>query len=422
MKRPGFTILETGLVVGILAIVSAFSIPMYSQWQVRNDLALAKNQIIQGLERAKLNAMAGKEDADWSFYIPEGSLFSGDDYAEAKNNTTVWQKSETYPMPDTIKSYGLTKVTYDRNGLPDTTGTITLEALNGDIDSIEVQLLVDEGAVQTTIGNALSICYQGELLQITDSAWPSYRDRGATIGQCPVASSSSAQSSASSAASSAASSVASSSVASSSSSAGGGNSSSAQSCASKFTLGNDNVITTTAEVDVTFSHLASQLTYGSGGPTIPVHVCYSKNNGSSFSALFGGNGNCNGNGNAYGNAVKVNGTDNKTVTNIASNSKMAIRVRGRYQQNGWLAFHETFDSKNNPTRVRFFKNGDTPIANPGYGNQTSLKNLLQAKGLLNAQGKVSIGACELIEAAEIGAEPNSSTADFQDSVMKITFN
>lgn len=406
--------------------MSAFSVPLYSQWQIRNDLALAKNQIIQGLERAKLNAQAGKEDAEWSFYVPEGSLFPGDDYAEAKASDTIWAKAETYPMPSTIKSYGLTKVTYDHEGKPDTTGTITLNAMNGSTDTIAVELSVQEGAVQTTIGSALNICYNGDNMTITDAAWPSYRDRGATQGLCVVTGSSSSSvtsSAGSSAVSSVAASSANSSIASSAASSaaggGGGSSSSAGAC-SKFTLSNG-VITTSVQTDITFTHLAALITYGAGGPSIPVHVCYSKNNGSSFGSLFGGSGNCNGNGNAYGNAVAVNGTDTKTVNNVNAGSKIAVLVQGKYQQNGWLAFNEAFNSKDDPTRIVYLKNGDNPIANPGYGNQTSLKSLLQTKGYISG-GKVSLGACELLEVAEIGTTPNSSTADFQDSVMKISFN
>ena len=205
-------------------------------------------------------------------------------------------------------------------------------------------------------------------------------------------------------------------------SAGGGGGEIVNTCATKFTLAADNLITTQAEVDVTFTHLASLLTYGSGGPTIPVHVCYSKNNGSNYSGLFGGAGNCNGNGNAYGNAVKVNGTDTKVVNNIAASSKISVMIRGKYTQNGWLAFSEVYNSKNHPTRVLYLKNGDNPTANTGFGNQQSLKNLLQAKGLLNAQGKVALGTCEVLAVSEIGVAPGSSTADFQDSVMKISFN
>lgn len=424
--RRGFTLLETLLVVGVVGVISAFSVPLYNQWQIRNDLALAKNQIIQGLERAKLNAQAGKEDNHWSFYVPEGLLFPGTDYAVAKTDPNISDKSELYPMPNTIKTYGLTKVSYDKDGKPDVTGTITLSALNGDVDTIEVQLVVAEGTVQTTTGDLLTICYEGDTLSVTDAVWSSYQSRGATLGTC-IASSGSSSSVPSSVASSAASSVSSqaSSAASAASSAGGGgngsSSSASNTCSSKFTV-NNNVITTTATTSITFTHLASYLTYGSGGPTIPVHVCYSKNNASSFNSLFGGNGNCSGNGNAYGNAVAVNGTDTKTVNNVPTNSNIAVLVRGKYSVSGWLAFSEAYDSKNHPTRILLLKNGDNPTGNSGFGNQQSLRTLLQARGLLDAQGKVSIGSCELLEVGEIGVSPGSATADYQDSVMRITFN
>lgn len=470
MKRSAFALLEALLVVGIVGVVATFSVPLYSQWQIRNDLALAKNQVIQGLQRAKLNAQAGKGDTAWSFFIPEGRLFQGTDYQTSKADANVWAASEVFPMPETVKFTGLSQVSYDRQGNPNVTGTITLSAYNNEIDTINVVLEVAQSTIDTTVGSSLTICYQNVTMTVTYAAWPDWQAKGATQNACPggassssvvssggssavsssassaassVASSaassaaSSVASSASSAASSAASSVASSnsshsSSSSSSSAAGvaggtGGVSSSSSSsstpyvgggtdnCATKFTLQSDNVIKTNAVTSITFLSIAA-LRQLDDGTYIPSHDCYSTDNGSSFTKMFTGNGNCNGNGNAYGNAVAVNGGDTRTVSNIAANSKIVIKTRSKYQQGNWLSVNDIFNSKDDKTRFVFLKDGDNPTSAPGYWTQPTLKNLLQSRGYLNAQGKVAIGTCKLILATEMG-----SNNDYNDSTLMLTF-
>ena len=109
-----------------------------------------------------------------------------------------------------------------------------------------------------------------------------------------------------------------------------------------MTVAANQTINLSAASSVTFVNKLSQITFGAGGPSVPVHVCYSTDGGSGWSPLFGGNGNCNGNGNAYGNAVAPNGTDTKTKG--ISAGTLLVRVNGHYTQHGWLAFHQNFTS------------------------------------------------------------------------------
>ena len=189
MKRKAFALLEVLVVVGIVTTIGMFGVPLWSQYSARQDMALAKNQIIQGLQRARANAMAGKEDSSWGFRIPNGVLFRGDTYTEDLLDDT---STEVYSMPETVAFSGLTEVIYDKSGNPDQTGTITLRAFNSEIDSIEIVLSVALGSVDTTVGGSLTICYNSVTLSVTDAAWPSYQSRGAILGSCPSGSSSSA--------------------------------------------------------------------------------------------------------------------------------------------------------------------------------------------------------------------------------------
>ncbi|TSC59105.1 MAG: peptidase S8/S53 subtilisin kexin sedolisin [Candidatus Peregrinibacteria bacterium Greene0416_19] len=236
--RKGFTLIEMLLVMGVLGVMSSLSIPLLRSYQIRNDLALAKNQITQGLERTKLLAQSGHQDAKWSFYVPEGILFQGGDYTNYDPS-----RAERYPMPSNIKTSGLTQVTYDWRGVPDVTGEIFLSALSGETDSITVTIFIDNQTVATTIGDSLTICHQipgggQETILITDSTWPSHQAHGDTIGTCASASSLGASSSVSSS-QGVSSSVASSVPASSAASSAGAASSSSDAGGTGGTTGGD---------------------------------------------------------------------------------------------------------------------------------------------------------------------------------------
>ncbi len=408
----GFALLEMLLVVGIIGILTALSIPALHEYEVRGDLDNATQQATQGLARAKLKSQNGDKDSPWGFYVPSGTLYKGASYAGRDT-----QFDEVYPMPSTIAVSGLLDVSYSRlKGLPSATGSITLRDLNNDQRIISVTIAVNSQSIATNQSDVIALCYKGNTISVPDSTLPYYESKGATLGACAGASSSMASSSHSSAASSTASSAGG-----GNGGGGGGGGGGTSTCPSKYSLGSNQLITFTAASNVTFTNLAALITYGAGGPPVDVHVCYSTDGANSWSALFGGNGNCKGtNGNAFGSAVQANGTDVKTRS-FSVNQTLVLRVNGMYKQRGWLAFDETFDSTDKTGHILFLKNGDTVNNLPGFGNQTSLKSYLVGKGKANAQGIVTIGQCELLSVAELGTL-NTLSADFQDDVLDMQFN
>lgn len=418
MKRKAFALLEVLLVVGIVTTVGMFGVPLWQQYQFRGDLDIAKKQIVQGLQYARANAMAGKADSAWTFAIAPGALFAGDEYSSEILDDP---NTEVYTMPQTVAFTGLPKVTYGKNGLPKETGTITLRAFNNEIDTIQIEISISQGSVDTTIGGSLAICYNGSTLSITDSAWPSYQSRGATMGACPGGGSSAAASSAtSSAASSASSSGGSGSTGNSGATGGTGGTGGggywgggSDPCASKFTLAN-NVITLTANSSVKFTNIAA-LHQLLPGVYINTHACYSKNNGSSYKSLFSGNGSCSGNGNAYGNALEVNGGDTKTLS-LSTGDQLVVKARSHFQVLGWLAINNFHNTKDHPSRMIFMRNGDNPSNAPGAWSQTSLTSLLQSRGYLTS-GVLNMDSCKLVLASEFDTEPG----DHNDFVMELYF-
>ncbi len=427
VNRPAFAVLELIIVIGILTTMTSLSIPAYREYQIRSDLDRTTQQVTQSLARAKLLSTSGERDSAWGFYVPSGTLYKGTNYAGRDASF-----DEVYPMPSTIAVTGLLDIAYSRvSGLPADTGNIVLRALNNDERIIQVTIAVDQQSLATNQTDLLTICHRNtdgstQTMTIPDATWPYHQGHGDTNGAC-VASASSSAAAASSAAgsvasSAAASSVASSAPASSSSAAGGGgggSSSSAGTC-SKFTLAADQTINMSAASSLTFQNILSQITFGAGGPVIPVHVCYSANNGSTWSPLFGGNGNCNGNGNAFGNAVKPGGTDTKTVS-VNAGAKVLVKVTGRYAKNNWLTFFASFISNASKGHTLFLRNGDTLASYPGFGSQTPLKSTLTGKGMLDAQGKIVLTSCQILAISELGTI-GSASADFQDDVLLMSFN
>lgn len=415
MFRRGFSLLEVVIVIGIVGVMSALSVPAYRDYQIRSDLDKVAQQVSQGLARAQLLSKSGERDAMWGFYVPAGVLYKGTSYATRDSSF-----DQVYPMPSTIAVSGLMDISYSRvKGTASQEGNIVLRALNDDQRQIQVTIAVDAQTIATNTGDVLTICHHPGLpdqqtMTVPDATWPMHIAHGDTVGACAGASSSAAVSSSSSApASSSSSSVPASSSSSSSSSSAAG------SC-SKFTMNSSQLITLTANSSVTFVNKLAQITFGSGGPDIPVHVCYSKNNGSSFSGLFGGSGNCTGNGNAYGNAVEPDGTNTATKS-LSSGDRLILKIAGRYKTGGWLAFNETFTSNNSGGHTLFLRNGDILGSFPGFGSQIPLKTYLQGQGLANASGQITMTNCQVLAVTELG-DLNTSASDFQDDVLLMTFN
>ncbi len=401
MLRRGFALLEILLVVSILGMLGGVSIPMYRDFQIRSDLDSSTEQVTQGLARARLKAQAGEMDSSWGFYIPAGILFKGETY-ETRDATY----DEAFPMPSTITSTGPTEITYSKLiGAPSATGSITLTTLNTEQRTILIEVKQESLAVVQS--DSIVICHKPSgqnqhTLTVNDSALPAHLAHGDTYGPCPVSSSSSSVASSSAVSSSAVSSSRSSSAASSTvSSVGGG------SCANRFTVSSNGTITTNSSLSVTYTVIGSQLTYGSGGPSIDVTAKYKKSPSNSWSNLFGGD------------EINGNGGQVSTVTGFSNGATLNTSFRAYFKQRGWLTYDQTYATNDGSGHVRILRDGDTPPSAAAYGGQTSLKTYLQ--GVLDANGKIDIKQNEILMVAEMGSCTNCASADFQDAVVKLAF-
>lgn len=353
-SRRGFTVIEVLLVVGVAAIIGTLSLPLFQQMQYRNDLALAKAQVIQGLQIARQYATAGNNDTPWSFFIPGGVIFPGTDYEAALADAELATKIFTISMPDTVRYEGLNLVTYGRDGKPNIEGTVRLLALNNELQEISVLISINPGTVTLT------------------------------------------ESSSAPASSAAASSA-------------------TPACPALFTLEPNNVISINDATTVTFLNTAALRQ--SAGEYVGTLDCYSRDGGSNYSKMFG-NGACPSKATG-GSAVSPSGGETNDVAMTAGDD-VVIRVNNFWKKHGHLTIDDTYDSLNQAARFWYLRNGDSPGPDATHTISTSLRSLLQANALLDAEDHVSMNACDLLLAVEMETL-DISTSNYIDSVMKLTF-
>lgn len=400
MKRPGFALMEVVLVVAVIGAVAGMAIPLYRDYQIRNDLNLATEQVTQGLARARLLSQSAQDDSGWGFYVPAGVLYKGGAYEDRDENF-----DEIYPMPSTITTTGLYEVAYTKlKGQPSATGAITLTAINEDQRTVYIKVETERVAVIDS--DDLTICHNvggsQHTLVIPEAAWPAHRDQhGDALGPCAGATSSAAAVSSSR---------------SSSHSSSSNSSSAAPTCTDRFSVSADGTITTTAPLSVRFDALGAQFAYGNGGPDVPVTLKYRKKNTGSWSKLFGGN------------AINGNGGATQTISGFKNNDKVIVNFRAYYNQSGWLTYDNTVYSNDGAKDVIILRNGDTPPTVQGSNGQASISTLLQP---ITVNGKISIGQYDLVMIADFNRKDcsscnnnycsNCSGVDYQDGVILVKF-
>ena len=138
MRRFGFSLLEVLLSVTLIGVLGAVGAPLYLRLQVRNDLDLATVSVAHSWRRAQILSQGAEGDSNWGVKVQtEGIvLFKGTSYAGRDSSF-----DEIYEMPAVISPSGLTEVTFSKVfGRAQTTGTLTLTSLNGELHSLTLNV------------------------------------------------------------------------------------------------------------------------------------------------------------------------------------------------------------------------------------------------------------------------------------------
>jgi prepilin-type N-terminal cleavage/methylation domain-containing protein len=385
MKHSGLTLVEILLVVAIIGLLSTFTIPLYREYQIRNDLNVA---------RARVLSESSQNDTGWGFYVPAGVLYKGSSYAKRDPKF-----DELYAMPSTIKTAGLFEVSYSKiKGVPSATGSIILTTISNDQRSIQVDVL--NRTIAVTQGDNLAICHlpgtpSEQTITVSDAAWPAHQAHGDYLGTCHGSISSAASSSSRS-------SNRSSSSASSAAGNGGG-------CSDRFSVATDGTITTTGPLSVIFQSMGAQFGYGNGGPTVPVTVAYQNpSKPTKWLNLFSGN------------AINGTGGATQTVTGFVNGNKVILQFHAYFNSRGWLTYDNTVTSNDTTGSVKILRNGDPAPTIPGSTGQQSVSSLLAP---ITVNGKINIGSYDLLMLADFNYNTCHTCAesDFQDGIVLVKF-
>jgi hypothetical protein len=163
-------------------------------------------------------------------------------------------------------------------------------------------------------------------------------------------------------------------------------------------------ILTAGSPSVTFTAVASKLTYGVGGPAIPVTVSYSTD-GVTWTDLFHGN--------------AIGGGETQTV-NLAADARLAVRMHAYFKKHGWLTYDVTHDSNDKTGYSVQYLNGQNLPDIAGYNGNPGIRTLLSS--YIDGQSNFNIGTSKVMLTTELGTCLSCASADFQDADILLTFS
>ncbi|QQS59550.1 choice-of-anchor D domain-containing protein [Candidatus Peregrinibacteria bacterium] len=163
--------------------------------------------------------------------------------------------------------------------------------------------------------------------------------------------------------------------------------------------------TTNADSNMTIRVLGTEITYGAGGPDVPVEL--EARVGNDTYTIFSGT------------SVDVAGAEPLVLENVP------VGTTAHFKGTSYHPYQTTRKLYSQTTQsgsalIIVLRNGDSlPNATP-YGQQPAISDILS--DYINEEGIVTIGNNEVIYLFELGTNsPSSSSADFQDAALLVTF-
>lgn len=402
MMRRAFTAIEVLLTLGVIAVTAGVSVPLYRNFQIRNDLDLAVAQTVHGLARAQLLSQSGQSDGAWGFRVPEGTVFTGISY-ELRDAT----HDEVISLPQDITVSGVTEVMFERvTGKPSVTGIIIFTAGNGDTRTITVS---DQGVlIPSDVAAASSDAFAGGSnasggsngsdasgASGGDSSTGSTGGTGGSGGSSTVSSSGGTGGTDGTDGGTTGGSTGDNGGASSSSSS---SSTSSVACTDRFSVDDDGTIEAAGTVDATFTVL------GTGrkddDQETSVKFSASDDDGDTWSDLFEG--------------TDVDGGKSHVKKNITAGKKIVFKVHG---SRGWL-FDKTFRSNDRSGHIRVLRKGDKVPDNAFFKNRDGIPAYL--KNILDSDNRISIDKYDAVLLTQLGNVDDN--AKFSDAVILVHFD
>jgi hypothetical protein len=126
--------MEVTLSLGLFAILTSISLPAYRTFQTHTETGTSAAIVTQSLRRASALSRAGQDDTTWGVNVQPGTvtLFQGASYA-ARDVTY----DEDFDVPSNLVVTGTSEFVFAAlTGNPTSTGTVTLTAVDGRVETI----------------------------------------------------------------------------------------------------------------------------------------------------------------------------------------------------------------------------------------------------------------------------------------------
>lgn len=120
----GFTLMELLIVVAIMVILAAVTLPIYNSFFTLAVLDSVKVEIIQNIRLAQTKALAQENDSSFGLYFEatQYTLFQGSSYS-----ARVLSLDRIFAMPANINLSNLLEITFaKKTGLPSVSGSLIL--------------------------------------------------------------------------------------------------------------------------------------------------------------------------------------------------------------------------------------------------------------------------------------------------------
>ena len=124
MKKKGFTLIEIILVISLVFIISAATIPSYSKFINGRKLQSDQNKLIENIRYARELAESGKNNSNFGVYFQESRyvLYQGEGYGNRDPS-----QDQIFDLSKNIELSNLNEVNFETGtSMPSTTGTLKI--------------------------------------------------------------------------------------------------------------------------------------------------------------------------------------------------------------------------------------------------------------------------------------------------------